>query len=142
MKLRAYRPRRKTDGTVEQWCPACRAVAPPNARRHHECSGVEQCGPGCQLRRLLEWWGIRDNGRCGCDAFAHQMDLWGPAGCAAREEEILGHLAEAAVRRGLPFVPLAARALVRRAIQAAREEVAHAQAATEKGTDPRGSRGA
>ena len=82
------------------------------------------CGPGCHLRRLLEWWGIRGDGRCGCSEFASRMDAWGPAGCAAREDEILGHLAEAAVRRGLPFVPLAARVLIRRAIAAAEQEIA------------------
>lgn len=80
------------------------------------------CGPGCQLRRLLEWWGIRDDGRCGCSEFAAQMDAWGPDRCSEREDEILGHLAEASVRRGLPFVPIAARALLRRAIALAREE--------------------
>lgn len=93
------------------------------------------CGPGCQLKRLLSWWGIRDDGTCGCDAFAAQMDSWGPDGCAAREDEILGHLAEAAVRRGLPFVPPAARVLIRQAIANASKEVAHATPQAEAGAD-------
>lgn len=91
------------------------------------------CGPGCQLRRLFAWWGIRDDGRCGCSDFAAQMDAWGPDGCAAREDDILGHLAEASVKRGLPFVPPAARMLIRQAIAAARLEATPGTAATGPG---------
>ena len=106
-------------------CPRCGFVSKfRGAIRRCRKPAPRVCGPGCQLRRLLEWWGIRDDGRCGCSEFASQMDTWGPAGCAAREDDILGHLAEAAVRRGLPFVPLAARVLIRRAIAAAQQEIA------------------
>jgi hypothetical protein len=78
--------------------------------------------PGCQLRRSLSWWGIRDDGKCGCDSFAAQMDAWGPDECFRRIEEIVEHLREAAEKKGLPFLATAARIMVGRAIAAARAE--------------------
>ena len=86
------------------------------------------CGPGCQLRRTLSWWGIRDDGSCGCDSFAAQMDRWGDD-CWAHLEEIVEHLRGAAAAKGLPFLATAARILVARAIDAARREQAHGQKA-------------
>lgn len=80
------------------------------------------CGPGCQLRRSLAWWGIRDDGSCGCDSFAAQMDAWGPDECFRRIEEIVEHLRQAAEKKGLPFIATAARIMVGRAIEAARAE--------------------
>lgn len=86
------------------------------------------CGPGCQLKRTLAWWGIRDDGSCGCDSFAAQMDRWGDD-CWAHLEEIVEHLRGAAEKKGLPFLATAARILVARAIDAARREKAHGQKA-------------
>ena len=86
------------------------------------------CGPGCQLRRTLAWWGIRDDGSCGCDSFAAQMDRWGDD-CWAHLEEIVEHLRVAAAAKGLPFLATAARILVARAIDAAKREQAHGQKA-------------
>lgn len=84
------------------------------------------CGPGCQLRKSLAWWGIRSDGSCGCDSFAAQMDMWGPDECWRRLEEIVEHLRVAAASQGLPFIATAARIMVGRAIEAARKETAHA----------------
>ena len=78
------------------------------------------CGPGCQLRKSLAWWGIRDDGSCGCDSFAAQMDAWGPDECFRRIEEIVEHLRGAAEKKGLPFIATAARIMIGRAIEAAR----------------------
>lgn len=86
------------------------------------------CGPGCQLKRTLAWWGIRDDGSCGCDSFAAQMDRWGED-CWFHLEEIVEHLRGAAEKKGLPFVATAARILVARALDAARREQAHGQKA-------------
>ena len=83
------------------------------------------CAPGCQLRRTLSWWGIRDDGSCGCTEYAAQMDAWGPDGCDARIDEIVAHLVEEAGKRSvfLGAVPSAAVTIVvRRAIDAARAE--------------------
>jgi hypothetical protein len=86
------------------------------------------CGPGCQLRRSLSWWGIRDDGSCGCDSFAAKMDAWGQ-GCWEHLEEIVEHLRGAAEKKGLPFLATAARILVARAIDAARREQSNGQKA-------------
>ena len=87
------------------------------------------CGPGCQLRRALAWWGIRDDGSCGCHEYAAQMDGWAPDGCEARIDEIVAHLVEQAEKRGVILGAIAAASattLVRRAIEAARAEAAAA----------------
>jgi hypothetical protein len=111
--------------TPDATCPRCGFVSKVRgAIRQCRAPVPTVCGPGCHLKRLLAWWGIRDDGRCGCSDFAAQMDQWGPDGCAAREDDILGHLAEASVKRGLPFLPPAARLLIRQAIAAARREAA------------------
>ena len=92
----------------------------------HERVSLYACGPGCQLKKSLAWWGIRSDGSCGCDSFAAQMDAWGPDECWKRLEEIVEHLRGAAAEKGLPFIATAARIMVGRAIEAARKEVAHA----------------
>lgn len=87
------------------------------------------CGPGCQLRRTLAWWRVRDDGKCGCHEYAAQMDAWGPNGCEARMDEIVAHLVEQAEKRGVILGAIAAASattLVRRAIDAARAEAAAA----------------
>lgn len=83
---------------------------------------IYTCGPGCQLSRSLAWWGIRDDGSCGCRSFAAQMDAWGPDECWRRIEEIVEHLREAAGKKGMPFLATAARIMVGRAIEAAKAE--------------------
>jgi hypothetical protein len=80
------------------------------------------CGPGCQLRRTLAWWGIKDDGSCGCSDYAAMLDAWGPDECWRRIEDIVEHLRGAAEKKGLPFIATAARIMVSRAIEAARAE--------------------
>jgi hypothetical protein len=107
------------------YCSGCGYIASgPTASRWHECPKPPGllCGPGCQLRRTLSWWGIRDDGKCGCDSFAAKMDAWGPDECFRRIEEIVEHLRETAGKKGLPFIATAARIMVGRAIEAARAE--------------------
>jgi len=113
------------DGTTQQWCPYCDLFKAERIRsRMHYCASDRTppkatCGPGCQLKRSLAWWGIRDDGSCGCDSFAAKMDAWGQ-GCWDHMEEIVSHLREAAEKKGLPFIATAARIMVGRAIEAAR----------------------
>lgn len=97
----------------------------------HECQLETNppCGPGCQLKRSVAWWGIRDDGSCGCDSYAAQMDAWGPDECFRRIEEIVDHLRESAGKKSLPFLATAARMMVARAIEAAEQEQAHGQKA-------------
>ena len=107
-------------------CPRCGFVSKVRgAIRQCHAPVPTICGPGCQLRRTLSWWRIRDDGTCGCTEYAAQMDSWGPDGCEARIDEIVAHLVEEAGKRSvfLGAVPSAAVAiLVRRAIDAARAE--------------------
>jgi hypothetical protein len=93
---------------------------------------LHACGPGCQLKRSLAWWGIKDDGSCGCSDYAAMLDAWGPDECWRRIEDIVEHLRTAAAEKGLPFIATAARILVARAIEAARKEVAHATQAGEE----------
>lgn len=108
-------------------CVSCEcgyAPSDPRALSLHDCRlslAPTTCGPGCQLRRTFAWFGLRDDGSCGCDAFAAKMDAWGDS-CWQHMEEIVDHLRQAAAKRGLPFLATAARIAVARAIEAARAE--------------------
>ena len=84
---------------------------------------IRPCGPGCQLKRILEAWGLVSQPGCKCEARAAIMDDWGPDECSTpeRHEEILGWLKEEADTRGLPFVRGVASIGIRRAISLARK---------------------
>lgn len=106
-------------------CIACgRRVRSPTPQIEATCGSAvpQRCGPGCQLARTFAWFGIRDDGTCGCAAYAAEMDRWGPEECWRRIEEIVEHLRTAAAAKGLPFLATAARIAVARAIQAAESE--------------------
>jgi hypothetical protein len=84
---------------------------------------IRPCGPGCQLKRILEAWGFVAQPGCKCEARAATMDAWGPDECATpdRAKEILGWLKEEADARGLPFISTVASLGVKRAIWLARK---------------------
>ena len=86
-------------------------------------------GPGTELSRLLKRLGINPTPTCACRAKAQQMDLWGCDECSKPEriDEVVKVMREEATARGLPFVDLAGRMLVRRAIRNARKAAAIAQ---------------
>ena len=91
-------------------------------------------GPGNELQALLGRFGITGSGDCKCRSRAALMDNWGCDECSRPEriEEIVGWLRESAAERGLPFVDIAGRVLVRRAISnARRKEQARAQEASQ-----------
>ena len=133
MNLRVNGFRSLADGTTQEWCPHCDLSKAERIRsRMHYCASDQTppepiCGPGCQLRRTLAWWRVRDDGSCGCHEYAAQMDADGPDGCEARMDEIVAHLVEQAEKRGVILGAIAAASattLVRRAIDAARAEAA------------------
>jgi len=128
--LRVAKPidgKHRSNGVSCAVCGYCDTSKKPRAV--HSCvHKPTPCGPGCQLRRTLAWWGIRDDGSCGCTEFSAQMDAWGQ-GCWDHLEEIVEHLRGAAEKKGLPFVATAARILVARAIDAARREQSNGQKA-------------
>ena len=80
-------------------------------------------GPGTELKKLLARVGIAATPNCSCNARARQMDEWGVEEAAKPEriEQAVAWLREEAERRGLPFVDMAGRMLVRRAIANARK---------------------
>jgi len=92
------------------------------------------CSAGTELKTLLAGWPFRivSTPDCKCNARARYMDAKGCDWCESPEgmAEIMGFMREAAEERGLPFVDIAARLLVRRAIANARKaEAARAKEA-------------
>ena len=82
-------------------------------------------GPGTELKALLAGWPFRivATPDCKCTSRAAYMDAKGCDWCESPEgmTEIMGFLREAAEERGLPFLDMAARFLVKRAISNARK---------------------
>ena len=79
-------------------------------------------GPGTELSRLLKRLGIEPTPTCQCRAKAAEMDAWGPDECEKPEriDEVVAVMRAEAEARGLPFLDVAGRLLVRRAIRNAR----------------------
>jgi hypothetical protein len=73
------------------------------------------------LKKLLKKIGITATPNCSCNARARTMDEKGCDWCEANIDEIVGWLREEAAKRGLPFVDMAGRMLVKRAIRNARK---------------------
>jgi hypothetical protein len=80
-------------------------------------------GPGTELSKLLKRFGVEPTPTCACRAKANEMDAWGCDECSKPEriEEVVGVMREEAKARGLPFLDVAARLLVKRAIHNARK---------------------
>ena len=84
---------------------------------------VPASGPGTELKKILSLVGITASPTCSCNARARRMDeeeKREPGWCAAHVDEIVGWLREEAEKRGLPFIDMAGRVIVRRAISNAR----------------------
>jgi hypothetical protein len=77
-------------------------------------------GPGTELKKLLALAGIVAAPDCSCNARAAEMDRQGVEWCEANIDKIVGWLREQAEARGLPFLDVAGRMLVRRAIRNAK----------------------
>ena len=80
-------------------------------------------GPGAELSKLLKRIGINPTPTCQCRAKAQQMDQWGcdEASKPERIDEVVAVMRAEAEARGLPFLDVAGRMLVRRAIRNARK---------------------
>lgn len=101
---------------------SCRAIAV--TRTEYLQSSIVPSGPGTELKALLARIGIKAAPNCSCNARARLMDERGVDWCEANLKEIVGWLREEATKRGLPFVDLAGRMLVRKAIRNARKAAA------------------
>ncbi len=84
-------------------------------------------GPGTELSRLLKRFGIEPTPTCQCRAKAAEMDAMGADECEKPEriEEVVAVMRAEAEARGLPFIDIAGRLLVRRAIRNARRAAAN-----------------
>jgi hypothetical protein len=103
-------------------------------QRNQFGAGNGTCRAGTELKSLLAGWPFRivATADCKCTSRAAYMDAKGCDWCESEEgmDEIMGFLREAAEERGLPFLDVAARLLVRRAIHNARKaEAARAREA-------------
>ena len=76
-------------------------------------------GPGTELKRLLEWFGINAGPHCACNRYALKMNRGGPDWCRNHMDLIVGWLRAEAKRRGLPFSGMLASRIVARAINRA-----------------------
>jgi hypothetical protein len=79
-------------------------------------------GPGTELSNLLKRFGIEPTPTCQCRAMSQKMDQWGcdEASKPERIDEVVAVMRAEAEARGLPFLEIAGRMLVRRAISNAR----------------------
>jgi len=106
-------------------CVRCGYTAPaPNVIRNcvllNEPPTQPTHGPGTELKKLLARVGITATPDCACNARAAEMDRQGVEWCEANIDTIVGWLREQAHARGLPFLDIAGRMLVKRAISNAR----------------------
>ena len=117
--------REQYDALVEKY----RGYKPPPQTQEKAAPPPPTHGPGTELKKLLAKVGIVATATCSCNSRARRMDeneAREPGWCAAHEDEILGWLREEATKRKLPFVDLAGRLLIRRAIRNARRAAAKA----------------
>lgn len=79
-------------------------------------------GPGTELKILLENIGIKSTPTCSCNKRAKIMDDNGIDWCETNIDTIVGWLKEEAQKRNLPFIDLAGKILVKKAISNARKK--------------------
>lgn len=83
-------------------------------------------GPGTELKKLLASFGITATPSCSCNAGAALMDELEarfPGWCEGHMDEIVGWMRKEAAARGLPFLDVVGRLLVRRAVRNARQNL-------------------
>jgi hypothetical protein len=104
----------------DEWTIDVEHPAYPRVSRLPEPVAPPAHGPGTQLKSLLARIGLTASPDCSCNARAAEMDRQGVEWCDANLDTIVGWLREQAEARGLPFLDIAGRMLVRRAIANAR----------------------
>jgi len=73
-------------------------------------------GPGTKLSQMLEKLGIKSAPNCSCKARAKLMNEKGFEWCEQNIDVIVGWLREEAQKRNLPFIDIAGKIIVKRAI--------------------------
>ena len=106
----------------DEWMIDTESEFYPRASRLPEPPAPPAHGPGTELSRLLKRIGINPTPTCQCRAMSQKMDQWGCDECERPEriDEVVAVMRAEAEARGLPFIDVAGRILVRRAIRNAR----------------------
>jgi hypothetical protein len=109
--------------TVDETHPAYPREPKPGFVSQHTSKRIAAptSGPGTELKKILSRVGITATPNCSCNARAATMDANGCDWCEANINTIVGWLREEATKRGLPFVDMAGRLIVKRAIRNARK---------------------
>jgi len=108
-------------GLPDAFCGSPRVCVGNAVPEYSAVAAATAGGPGTELKNLLAKVGITASPDCACNARAAEMDRQGVEWCEANLDTIVGWLREEAEARGLPFIDLAGRMLVRRAISNARK---------------------
>lgn len=82
---------------------------------------ASNCLAGTELKVLLSKIGITSNSNCSCDKRASEMNNNGCDWCENNIDTIVGWLREEAHKRNLPFIDMAGKILVKKAIKNARK---------------------
>jgi len=106
----------------DEWTIDVDHPAYPRVSRLPEPAPLPTHGPGTELSLLLKRIGISPPPPCQCRAKQQEMDLWGCDECERPERiaEVVAVMRTEAEARGLPFLDVAGRVLVKRAIRNAR----------------------
>jgi hypothetical protein len=100
-------------------------VDPQHAAYPSDRNQAPQSGPGTELKALLSMIGITSSPDCQCNQRARFMDeieVKEPGWCESNLETICDWLQEEATKRNLPFLRMAGKILVRKAIRNARKK--------------------
>lgn len=78
-------------------------------------------GPGTELKKLLKKIGITASPTCSCNARARVMDEKGIEWCENNIDTIIAWLREEAAKRHLPFMDIAGKIIIKKAISNAKK---------------------
>lgn len=78
-------------------------------------------GPGTQLSKMIKSLGIHMSDSCSCRRHAINMNQKGNDWCEQNIDTVVGWLRQEAKRRGLPFVDMVGKVMVKRAIKKSRK---------------------
>jgi len=106
----------------DEWTIDVEHPAYPRVSRLAEPPPPPTHGPGTELSKLLKRFGIEPTPTCSCRAMSQKMDQWGcdEASKPERIDEVVAVMRAEAEARGLPFLDVAGRLLVKKAIRNAR----------------------
>ena len=106
----------------DEWTIDVEHPAYPRVSRLPEQPAPPIHGPGTELSKLLKRIGISPTPTCKCRAKAAEMDAWGADECSKPEriDEVVAVMRAEAEARGIPFLEVAARMLIRHAINKSR----------------------